>query len=147
MSKFQKGNKCSVGNKGGRPSLPEDIKFLRKESQKEFLRIFEMYGNMPLTQLMSFAENKERLNAKHQMMITFWKKAMTEADPQRMKLIMNILGIPTDIKAIGIAEINMLPDDTDLDRTLNERKVNITDDEVLEVIALGRNAATQEQDD
>lgn len=139
MSKFQKGNKRSVGNKGGRPSLPEDIKFLRKKSQKEFLRIFEMYGNMPLTQLMSFAENKERLNAKHQMMITFWEKAMSEADPQRIKLIMNILGIPTDIKAIGIAEINMLPDDTDLGRTLSERKGNITNEQIFDVIQSGKN--------
>lgn len=147
MAKFQKGNKAAIGNSGGRPKLSEDVKFIRKQAQKEFFRIFQMYGNMPLSQLKSFAENPERLNAKHAMMIKFWLKAMQDADAQRIKLVMSILGIPTDIKAISVQDLNLLPDDTDMGRTLNERKLNITDDEVLEVIALGRDAARSEQED
>lgn len=152
--KFEKGNTLAVGNKnkGGRPKIPEDIKFIRKQAQKDFLRSFNKYKNMPLSQLQNYITTiqqgeDERLSAQDAMLITFWTKAIQEGDPQRLKTVMVLLGIPTEIKAVGIQEVQQIADDTDLGRTLNDRKHTITNQEIFDVISQGPQEGEEDQDD
>lgn len=121
-----KGGKFSKGNPGGALKKPvdDDILALRNRGNRELTRLFDMYGNMPLAQLKSFMteEAQTRLNGKHAAMIKFWSKLLSDGDVQRMKLMLNMYGIVTDLKAIAVQ---------DLDGVL--KKQNESDDEKIDL--------------
>lgn len=79
-----------------------DVKALQKQGGYKFLKKFDSYLNMPIAQLKTYTQNESMLTGLDLIIIQFLKKAMTEGDVNRLKLIMTRYGLPTELKAVAV---------------------------------------------
>jgi len=94
--RFQKGHKINKKD--------PDIVDFEKEGGKKFLNKFDMFINMPLTQLKTYTEDLSKVTGLEAILIKFIQEAMKRGDVARLKLIMTRYGLPTELKAVAVQE-------------------------------------------
>jgi hypothetical protein len=121
--KDEKTGRFLPGHKVNQGKTKETIEFNLEEAKK-IIKEIDMFGNMPLSQINSYMADKERLNPRRAGIIKFWQKFMQHGDVNRLKLLLNVKGVPTDVKAVGIQDIeSMMSKDEDGARDVNAPKM------------------------
>lgn len=110
------------GHKVNKGKTKETLEFNLNEARK-LVNLIDSYGDMPLSQLQSLVEDKSRLTPKRASIIKFWQKFMQHGDVNRLKLLLNIKGVPTEVKAIGIQDIESMVQNPDEPKDVNAPKM------------------------
>lgn len=122
--RFGKGNKFQKS----------EISELRKIGAKELIKLMDQFGAKGLQQLQAYSTDRMQamITAKEAAIIRFWIELIKKGDVARMKLLMNIYGIPTEIKAVAVKDMNELGFEMDLE----ERDVtpDLSKEEKLDMI-------------
>lgn len=109
--KDKKTGKFLPGNPGGKlkkdvnlTGLPEDdITFIFRQG-RNLIRLFDKYGEMPIEELKKRMQESQttHLKGKDAAVIKFWSMLITHGDMARMKLLLNLYRIPTEVKAMAV---------------------------------------------
>lgn len=116
MADMKKANPgFKAGNPGGalKKPLDRDVAMMRREGFVTLIKLFDKYGKVTLEELKVLSEDEattSKMEAREAVMLKFWIKLLENGDDKRMKIMMAIYGIPTEIKSISIHEVNALYD-------------------------------------
>lgn len=122
--RFLKGNKFSKS----------EIGELRKMGAKELLKLMDQFGSKGLQQLQAYSTDRMQamITTKEAAIIRFWIELIKKGDIGRMKLLFNIYGIPTEIKAVAIKDLSEL--DMEMDFPERDAAPELSKDEKLDMI-------------
>lgn len=112
---LKKPGQFKEGNPGGALKKPmdRDVAMMRREGFVTLIKLFDKYGKVTLEELKVLSEDEattSKMEAREAVMLKFWIKLLENGDDKRMKIMMAIYGIPTEIKSISIHEVNALYD-------------------------------------
>lgn len=111
-----------------------EIAELRKLGAKDLLKLMDQFGAKGLQQLQAYSSDRMQsmITAKEAAIIRFWIELIKKGDVARMKLLFNVYGIPTEIKAVAVKDLT----DLDFDMEVQERDItpDLSKEEKLDMI-------------
>lgn len=143
-----KGGKFIKGNPGGALKQPadskvqvlddveelrDDISLLRRSGYRRILKKFKNLSQMDLRSFENQSLNKDRLTIEDAAFMSFFKKMVEQGDVNRMRFYFATYGIPTELKAIAVQDIDSVLSDKKVDST-SAYDLELSDDETLEML-------------
>jgi hypothetical protein len=86
--------------------LQDDVATLRRSGYKRILQKFKNMSQMDLAEFERRAGHKDKLNIEDLAFMQFFKKMVEQGDVNRMRFYFATYGIPTELKAIAVQDLD-----------------------------------------
>lgn len=134
-----KSGKFVPGNPGGRLKTSvyshklkgeDDISFMIRKG-KQLVKLIDYYGEQSIETLKSLMSEATsgKISGKEAAIIKYWSRLITEGDVARMKLLLNIYRIPTELKAVAVQDVTQPQKNNE-----QVNKVDLNKDEKLKML-------------
>jgi hypothetical protein len=125
LKKSKEERALSVNSEG---DLEDELLLIEQNSKYRVLKKFKNMAQMTLQEFEDLYKLKTRINLEEAAFMQFFKKMIEQGDVHRMRFYFATYGIPTELKAIAVQEMDKLSDEP---KNVNEPEQDLTDEEKI----------------